>query len=53
MIALYKDPNGENIFNQTTSTGTSGGDLSDAKIVALEKKVKELELQLIVYKVEE
>ena len=51
-MALYKDPNGENVFNRTTFTSIiSGGDLSDAKIVALEQKVKELELQLTVYKV--
>ena len=46
MIALYKDPNGETIFGQSGPTFTSIGDVPDAKTVALEQKVKELESQL-------
>ena len=49
MIALHKDPNGQNIFTHTGHT--SAGDLSDAKTAALEQKIKELESQLVIYKV--
>ena len=46
MIALYKDPNGETIFSLSGPPFTTAGDLPDAKTVALEQKVKELETQL-------
>ena len=49
MIALHKDPNGQNIFSNAGCT--SAGDLSDTKTVALEQKIKELESQLVIYKV--
>lgn len=53
MIALHKDPHGENIFNRANSAPvlTTAGDLLDTKTVALEQKVKELESQLASYKV--
>ena len=51
MIALHKDPDGDDIFARSGPGVTSVGDLLDTKTVALEQKVKELELQLAIYKV--
>ena len=51
MIALYKDPEGEKVFSRSRPTGTAGGDVPDARTLALEQKVKELESELVTYKV--
>ena len=51
MIALYKDPEGENIFSRSGPHSTSHGDLPDAKTFQLEQKVKELQSELDIYKV--
>lgn len=55
MVALYKDPNGENIFSTThggvrndTMGRSQSGPNDDRNIVmcAMEKRIKELEFQL-------
>ena len=50
MIALYKDPEGDNIFSRSGPM-SSGGELADSKTFALQQKVKELESQLDHFKV--
>ena len=50
MVALYKDPKGETIFNTSAgrheSIAKSQTAILDCKIIMLETKIKELEFQL-------
>jgi hypothetical protein len=42
MVGVYKDPKGENIFKETSSS-FSNKTVSSEEVVDLQKKVKELE----------
>jgi len=53
MISLYRDPRGERIFTRNDTQGVTQTE-NDQKMVvsAYQKRIKELELQLSVNKVE-
>ena len=51
MIALYEDPDGKKVFSRTQPAATVLEVVPDARTLALEQKVKELESELVIYKV--